>query len=219
MTENAHPDLAAMRRAYGQAPFDRADLAPSWHEQLERWIADAERAGVPEPNALVLATVDRAGRPSTRTVLLKGLSAEGLVFFTNYDSDKGRQLADSDHCAATLPWISLGRQVNVIGRARRVDPAVSDAYFATRPYESRLGAIASPQSQRVASRSELDDRYAELAERYPEGSEIARPDHWGGYVIAPASVEFWQGRVGRLHDRLRYTRDADEGWIIDRLAP
>jgi pyridoxamine 5'-phosphate oxidase len=212
-------DLAAMRRNYDRAPLRRGDLAATWDEQLRAWLADAGSAGVPEPNAMVLATSTAEGRPSTRTVLLKDLGPDRLTFFTNYHSQKGRELARNGWCAVTFPWIAMGRQVTIAGVAARGSDEDADAYFASRPYGSQIGAIASDQSQRIEDRATLETRFREAAERYPEGSSVPRPVHWGGYELSPRTVEFWQGRPDRLHDRLRYARAADGSWLIERLAP
>ena len=180
---------------------------------------DALRARLHEPNAVVLSTVGVDG-PAARIVLLKGLDERGFVFFTNYASRKGRELAADTRCALLFPWHPLERQVRVEGSATRLSGAENDAYFATRPRTSQLGAWASQQSTVVPSREALDERYAEAAARFGE-QEVPRPEHWGGYCVEPETVEFWQGRLGRMHDRLRYRRDpgSPSGWLTDRLAP
>jgi pyridoxamine 5'-phosphate oxidase len=211
------PDLSAMRQEYSDHGLSEADLAPTWLEQLERWLADARAAGLPEPNAMVLATADPRGRPSARTVLLKLLDERGLVFFTNLGSRKAGELAANAYASVVFPWHPMGRQVLVGGGVREVDRAETEAYFATRPRDSQLGAWASPQSQVVPDRAALDQRLAEVTERF-RGSEIPAPPHWGGLRIAPETVEFWQGGVGRLHDRLRYRRE-DDRWRVERLGP
>lgn len=217
--EQRSPELAGMRRNYGQQPLRKADLAPTWHGQLRAWLDDAESAGLREPNAMVLATADREGRPHTRTVLLKDLSPDGLTFYTNYNSSKGKDLAANKFCSVTFPWIDMTRQVTVVGHAKRGTDEAADSYFSSRPYGSQIGALASEQSSRIESREALDRRASELREQYPEGSVIPRPWNWGGFELTPTSVEFWQGRADRLHDRLRYTRTADGAWIIERLSP
>jgi pyridoxamine 5'-phosphate oxidase len=207
-----------MRAVYARAGLDEQDLAPTWLAQLERWLADAVEAGLPEANAMIVATASADGRPSARTVLLKGLDERGLVFYTHYTSRKGRELAENPQISAVFPWHAIERQVRVEGRAERIAAEESDAYFAGRPYGSRLGALASPQSEVLASRADLERAAAEVAARYPEGQPVPRPENWGGIRIVPDAVEFWQGRPDRLHDRLRYRLDAGR-WITERLAP
>ena len=198
-------------------PLRRENLLDDPMEQFRRWLGDAEAAGIPLPNAMAVATADAEGRPSVRHVLLRGIDERGFTFFTNYDSRKGRQLAENPHAGLVFLWKLLDRQVNATGRAERVDPAESDAYFATRPREARLGAWASAQSSVLESREELERRVAEADERFA-GAEVPRPPNWGGFVVRPNTVEFWQGRRSRLHDRFRYSRE-DGGWRVDRLSP
>lgn len=209
------PDVSQMRRDYHAAPLYESSLAPDWPSQFGAWFADALAAGLPEPNAMVLATADPGGRPSARTVLLKGYDAEGFVFFTNYRSRKATELAANPYASLVFPWFAMHRQVAVCGRVGRVGRAETEQYFATRSRDSQLGAWASPQSQVVADRATLDDALAAAAARFPD--VVPPPPHWGGFRVAPDTVEFWQGRTGRLHDRLRYRREA--GWIVERLAP
>ena len=211
--------LAAMRREYALVGLAETDLAPDWLEQLRAWLRDAVSAGLPEPNAMVVATADAQGRPSARTVLLKGLDERGLVFFTNYHSRKAAEAAANPYASVVLPWHEMGRQVVVCGGVERVDRAESEAYFATRPRASQLGAWASPQSQVLGGRAVLDDAYETVDRTF--GERVPMPEHWGGLRVVPATVEFWQGRERRLHDRLRYRR-VDEpagGWVVERLAP
>lgn len=210
------PDLAAMRRAYQSAGLRESDLAPDWTTQFARWLADAVAAELPEPNAMVLATADAAGRPSARTVLLKGYDDEGLVFYTNHDSRKGRELTVNPRAGVVFPWIALSRQVVVTGDVTRVSREQSAAYFHSRPRGSQLGATASPQSQLIAGRDSLDTAWQRAEAAYPD--VVPLPEGWGGFRIAPQTVEFWQGQTDRLHDRLRYRR-TDGGWLIERLAP
>ena len=206
-----------MRVEYRNLPLDRDQLDPDPFQQFSRWMAEAERAGIEEPNAFVLSTADAAGRPSARTVLLKGLGAGGFEFFTNYRSRKAADMDANPEVAAVFLWVPIRRQVRIEGRVSKVEQHISDAYFASRPPESRLASVASPQSQVVASRDELEARLEELRRRYPDG-HVPRPPHWGGYRIDPLSFEFWQGREARFHDRFRYRRDG-RLWRIERLAP
>ena len=198
-------------------PLRREDLLDDPLAQFRRWLADAEGAGIPLPNAMAVATADAEGHPSVRHVLLRGIDERGFTFFTNYESRKGRQLAENPHAGLVFLWKLLDRQVNVTGSAERIGPAESDAYFATRPREARLGAWASAQSSVLESRGELERRVAEVADRFP-GDEVPRPPNWGGFLVRPDTVEFWQGRRSRLHDRFRYAL-ADGRWRIDRLSP
>ncbi|MEP6853743.1 MAG: pyridoxamine 5'-phosphate oxidase [bacterium] len=207
-----------MRRSYESAGLDVADLAADWVSQLDSWVGDAVTADLVEPNWMVLATADAEGRPSARCVLLKGYDERGLVLFTNYSSRKGREAAANPHASLVIPWVPLQRQVVVVGSVERTSAAESDAYFAVRPHGSQLGAVASPQSAVVASRAELDAAAAWVAEQYPQSSPVPRPAHWGGLRVVPETVEFWQGRRDRMHDRLRFRR-AQQGWIVERLAP
>jgi pyridoxamine 5'-phosphate oxidase len=209
--------LAMMRRAYTLRGLSEGDLAPTWSAMFARWLDDAETGGILEPNAMVVATADADGRPNVRSVLLKGLDETSLTFFTNYTSAKGRELEANPVAAVLFPWVDLQRQVKLVGRVARLDPAASDAYFASRPHGSRLGALASPQSQVIADRAQLEAARDTLAARYPD--QVPRPEHWGGYVVTPDTVEFWQGRPDRLHDRLVYRRQPDGTWITQRLAP
>jgi pyridoxamine 5'-phosphate oxidase len=218
---NVAPDdvqLAAMRVDYAGAGFDLDSLAPTWHEQLLHWLADAEAAGLPEPNAMVLATVDVAGRPSSRTVLCKGIEPHGVVFFTNYTSAKSHELGFGHFASVTFPWYGLRRQVHLRGPAEQVSPQETAAYWATRPRGSQLGAWASAQSTVVPDRRTLDDALAATARRFAD-QDVPVPPHWGGWRISPERVEFWQGRADRMHDRLRFERTADLAWIVQRLAP
>ncbi|GAA1807171.1 pyridoxamine 5'-phosphate oxidase [Planosporangium flavigriseum] len=212
-------DLARMRREYlASGGLDEADLAPDWLTQFGRWLADAVTAGLPEPNAMVLATADEKGRPSARTVLLKAYDARGFTLYTNYDSRKGREALSNPYASLVFPWFAIHRQVVVCGSVERVDRADTEAYFALRPRGARLGAWASPQSQVIESRQVLDDAWAEMDQRWPDDADIPPPDRWGGLRVVPETVEFWQGRQGRLHDRLRY-RCTDGTWVVERLAP
>jgi pyridoxamine 5'-phosphate oxidase len=213
------PDrLAALREEYTLGGLTESDLEPDPLAMLRRWLDEASEAGVREPTAMVLATVSAQGRPSSRTVLCKGIDT-GLVFFTNYSSRKGEELAGQSWCAALFPWYSLQRQVRVEGRAERLSEDASAAYFASRPRPSQLGAWASPQSRVVEDRAALDRRYAEVEQRFGDGP-VPLPPFWGGYRVVPESVELWQGRSHRMHDRLRYTAaPMRDGWHVERLAP
>lgn len=211
-----------LRTEYMRATLDESSVAADPLRQFERWFADAVNAQVPEPNAMTLATVGAEGDPSARIVLLKGADERGFTFFTNYASRKGRELAARPRAALLFFWPELERQIRIEGGVGAVDAAESAAYFAGRPRMSQLGAWASPQSEPIAGRSVLEARFAEFADRYREASRpVPRPPHWGGYRLAPESIEFWQGRVSRLHDRIRYRRTEGEppAWVVDRLAP
>ena len=210
-------DLAALRREYADVGLREADLAADPFTMFDRWFAEAQRAGLYEPNAMVVATVSADGRPSTRMVLLKGVSERGFVFFTNTGSRKGTELAGNDRCALLLPWHPLERQVRVDGIASELPREEVATYFASRPRGSQLGAHASHQSRPVADRDELQAAYDEVSARF-DGRDVPVPDEWGGYLVAPETVEFWQGRPGRMHDRLVYRREL-EGWRVERLAP
>jgi len=211
-------DPAGMRRDYRRSQLDESAVPATWLPLLQQWFGEAvTELSALEVNAMQVATVDAAGQPSVRTVLLKAFDERGVVFFTNYESAKARDLDERPYAAAVLAWVALQRQVRVSGPVARVDRAETQAYFATRPRGSQIGAWASPQSRVVASRAELDEAERAMAERF-EGTEIPAPPHWGGYRIAPDAVEFWQGRPDRMHDRLRYRRDGD-AWLLERLAP
>jgi pyridoxamine 5'-phosphate oxidase len=212
-------DPASMRARYREAGLEEKDLAADPFAQFDEWFTQAAESGLHEPNAMVLATADPQGRPSSRTVLLKQYDERGFVFFTNYGSRKGREIEANPHVSLLFPWHGVARQVIVSGTAARTGRDETVAYFRTRPHGSQLGAWASVQSAVIASRDDLDASYAELAARYPEGEQVPVPPHWGGFRVAPESVEFWQGRENRLHDRLRYVAEADDGWRVERLSP
>jgi pyridoxamine 5'-phosphate oxidase len=208
-----------MRVAYPAAALEEADLAGSWHEQLTGWFGDAAAAGLPEPNAMVLATADADGLPSSRTVLAKGIDSRGIVFFTNFTSAKMRDLEVTAFAAATFPWIRLHRQVHLRGPVAVITAEESATYWQTRPRGAQLGAWASAQSTVVSDRRALDIALEQAAARFADVEQVPLPPHWGGVRINPVSVEFWQGRPDRMHDRLRYQVAEDGAWIVQRLAP
>ncbi|MER7777848.1 pyridoxamine 5'-phosphate oxidase [Streptomyces sp. NPDC096191] len=213
-------DLASMRKQYRAEGLAESELAAGPVEQFARWFKQAAmEGGLFEPNAMVVSTADAEGRPSSRTVLLKHFDEQGFVFYTNYDSRKGRDLGSNPYVSLLFPWHPTARQVIVTGVARRTGRDETAAYFRSRPHGSQLGAWASAQSSVVAGREGLDAAYAELAGRYPAGEQVPVPPHWGGFRVAPREVEFWQGRENRLHDRLRYVAEADGSWRVERLAP
>jgi pyridoxamine 5'-phosphate oxidase len=231
------PDLRDLRHEYAARGLDESELSPDPLEMFRRWMDEATAAGIGEPNAMVVSTVSSTGQPSSRMVLLKGLD-EGFVFYTNFSSRKGQELAANPRCALLFPWHDLERQVRVEGTATRMTPEESQAYFSSRPRGSQVGAWASPQSAVVDSRAALDQSYAETSERFGDLEELPVPPHWGGFRVTPEVVEFWQGRRSRMHDRLRYRRTASPAgspagspadspagsaaggsWAVDRLAP
>jgi pyridoxamine 5'-phosphate oxidase len=209
--------IANLRREYLGKPLleDEAGLDPL--ALFDRWFTDA-REKEPDPVAMTLATATRDGRPNARVVLLKGFDVRGFVFYTNYDSRKARELADTGRATLLFFWPSHERQVRIEGTVEKVSAAESDEYFAQRPLDSRISVYASRQSAPVENRKVLDDLFAQAAKRFPDG-QVPRPDWWGGYRVIPDLVEFWQGRIGRLHDRLSYARQTDGGWLRQRLAP
>jgi pyridoxamine 5'-phosphate oxidase len=207
-----------MRRDYTErGALLETDLAADWVTQFAIWFAEAAAYGLPEPNAMIVATADRDGRPSARTVLLKGYDARGFVFYTNYASRKGTEAAANPYASLVFPWFPMQRQVLVAGPVEKVSRSETEAYFATRPRGSQLGAWASPQSQVLADRAAVEAGLAEAVARFGDGP-VPAPPHWGGLRVVPDTVEFWQGRSSRLHDRLRYRREAG-GFVVERLAP
>ena len=210
--------LADMRKDYGLAGLLEKDLAKNPFSQFEKWFQEAEAAKLTEPNAMTLATTGRDGRPSARTILLKGCDGRGFVFYTNYESRKGRELDGNARATLVFPWVTMERQVIVEGPVVRVTREESGAYFHSRPRASQLTAWASPQSTVVAGRAVLEESYRVIEKKY-EGREVPLPPNWGGFRLAPETVEFWQGRRSRLHDRLRYRRENGGDWVVERLAP
>ncbi|WP_193786366.1 pyridoxamine 5'-phosphate oxidase [Actinoplanes friuliensis] len=208
-----------MRRDYTEhGALLETGLAADWTGQFGRWFAEASAAGLPEPNAMIVATADTEGRPSARTVLLKGYDERGFVFFTNYASRKGTEVLANPAASLVFPWFPMQRQVLVAGAVEQVDRAETEAYFATRPRGSQLGAWASPQSQVVPDRAAVEAGLQAALERFGNDGDVPAPPHWGGLRVVPETVEFWQGRSNRLHDRLRFRR-TEEGFVVERLAP
>jgi pyridoxamine 5'-phosphate oxidase len=209
--------LADLRKNYSLGSLDIADVDPNPFRQFDTWFKQAVDAQLPEPNTMTLATVDERGRPSARIVLIKGVDERGFVFFTNYESRKGRELAQNPYASLLFYWIELERQVRIEGSVAKTSAEESDLYFASRPLGSRIGAWASEQSKVIESRAFLEAREREFSAQY--GDSPPRPPHWGGYRLIPDAIEFWQGRPSRLHDRMRYTRTGSDDWTIDRLSP
>jgi pyridoxamine 5'-phosphate oxidase len=221
MSEINRDTIRAMRLSYGQAGLSESDVAGDPIAQFKKWLGEAsENIMVVEANAMVLSTITD-GAPIGRSVLLKDVSEAGFTFFTNYLSRKANAIAENPNVSLLFPWYPMERQVIVIGSCEKVSAQESDEYFATRPWGSQIGAIASAQSSELASREILEARYAEIAAKYPEGSKVPRPDYWGGYLVRPISIEFWQGRYSRLHDRLQYVRSDSQkmDWRVKRLNP
>jgi len=211
-------DIAAIRKSYSQKSLSEADAAANPVLQFSAWWKEAVSAAIDEVNAMTLATASADGVPSARIVLLKGFDETGFSFFTNYNSFKGQQLAENPKACLVFFWKELERQVRITGLIEKLDASVNDAYFNSRPVESRIGAIVSPQSQVIESREWLDQAY-EKAVAKADKDDLMRPGHWGGYIVKPVMIEFWQGRPGRLHDRLQYTLLENGTWKIERLAP
>jgi pyridoxamine 5'-phosphate oxidase len=210
--------ISEIRRQHAERGFTESRANADPFRQFDAWFDDVFKANVPDANAMTLATVGPDGRPAARVVLLKGFNSDGFVFYTNYESRKGRELAENPHAAACFWWSQLDRQVRIEGTVEKLSADESDAYFAIRPRESQLASWASQQSQTLQNRAELIRRYRELTAQY-KSRPVPRPPHWGGFRLRPRTIEFWQGRRQRLHDRLRYRRDADGTWLLERLAP
>ena len=211
-------DIAALREDYVAFGLHRADLDPDPFKQFARWFGDAAAADIRDVNAMSLATVTNDGMPSVRIVLLKGISDRGFVFFTNYESDKGRQIEANSRVGLNLFWVQLARQIRITGQAEKTTAQESEEYFQSRPLGSQLGAWASAQSEVIENREILEMKLAEVTKRF-EGKAIPLPPHWGGYRVVPETIEFWQGRTNRLHDRFRYSRRDGGVWMIERLSP
>jgi pyridoxamine 5'-phosphate oxidase len=209
-------DLSNYRKDYNSSELDISSVDPDPIGQFGLWMDDVIAAGIEEPTAMTLATSDADGKPSARMVLLKGYGEEGFVFFTNYNSSKGKQLSANPHAALVFYWKEMERQVRIEGKVVKVGPGESDEYFASRPVESRAGAIVSPQSAVISDRQGLEDKMMHLLSL--DEKDLVRPENWGGYRLVPEMIEFWQGRPGRLHDRIRYTKSGND-WKIERLAP
>lgn len=214
MTSN----IADLRQNYTRAGLNETEADANPFKQFQTWFDQALSSELPEPNAMTLATATPWGKPSARIVLLKGLDQEGFVFYTNYNSAKGQQLAENPWASLVFWWAELERQVRIEGSVEKVSTAESEAYFASRPFGSQLGAWASPQSQVISSRSELEEKVALLEKQY-DNQTVPKPPQWGGYRLVPTELEFWQGRPNRLHDRLRYRKQDDGSWLRERLAP
>ena len=211
-------EISKMRRSYGEIGLRESDLDSNPIAQFQLWLKEAAaNPVVVEANAMVLSTV-LGDQPTTRTVLLKDVTDAGFTFFTNYNSSKSKTISENSNVSLLFPWYPMERQVKVLGSASRISEADSDSYFATRPWSSQIGAWASDQSAPLSSREELENRWAEFAEKFPEGSKVPRPSHWGGFIVMPTMIEFWQGRYSRLHDRIRYNRSAS-GWSMERYYP
>ena len=213
-----HTNISGLRVNYALKTFHENDLINDPYQQFAVWLNEAIETKANEPNAMTLATVKTDGKPSARVVLLKGFSETGFVFFTNYQSHKGHELEHNPHVALVFCWLELQRQVRIEGIAKKISAEESDTYFHSRPHGSKIGAHASPQSRVIENRETLEKRFEDIEKLFSE-KNIMRPEHWGGYIVEPTSIEFWQGRQSRLHDRFLYTRQKENNWKIERLAP
>lgn len=210
--------IADIRSDYSKKKLEIGSMEKDPIIQLDHWLEEAIEADLPEPTAMCLSTVDAEGQPSSRMVLLKGINEGKLFFYTNYHSQKSRELEANPKCAASIYWPQLERQINIVGKVTKADSKTSDAYFQSRPWKSQVGAWASPQSEPIASRNVIMLNFAKYSARYL-GKKVPRPPHWGGFIIIPDVFNFWQGRPNRLHDRIKYTRQSDGNWKLERIAP
>jgi pyridoxamine 5'-phosphate oxidase len=211
-------EISKMRRSYGEIGLRESDLDANPISQLQIWLKEAaENPMIVEANAMVLSTVSGA-QPTSRTVLLKDVTEAGFTFFTNYNSTKSKTISENSHVSLLFPWYPMERQVKILGSAERISAADSDSYFASRPWSSQIGAWASDQSAPLSSREELEQSWADFAAKFPEGSQVPRPPHWGGFLVIPTMIEFWQGRYSRLHDRIRYSKSGTN-WKMQRYFP
>jgi len=212
-------DIEHLREDYRLASLDVNDVDEDPIAQFGKWLKEALDAQMPEPNAMTLATCTPEGKPAARIVLLKGYDEAGFVFFTNYESRKGKELLHNPNAALVFSWLDLQRQVRIEGKVQKLAPEKSTEYFQSRPKGSQIGAWASPQSRVIERREMLEEKVQELEAKYENEDELPRPEHWGGYIVQPKLIEFWQGRPSRLHDRIQYTRQSGGNWLIERLAP
>ena len=219
-------NIADLRQDYQLKALDTSDVDENPFVQFSKWFDEALKSEILEPNAMTLATVSAKGKPSARIVLLKGIHTPermpeeyGFVFYTNYDSHKGKDMAANPYVALCFNWLDLQRQIRIEGTVEKIDPSISDDYFNTRPKLSRIGALASPQSQIVPNRAFLEENFNNLIEKYADTEGVPRPENWGGYIVKPTMIEFWQGRRSRLHDRICYIKQESGDWKIERLAP
>ena len=211
--------IADIRRDYKMKSLDETDMAADPFSQFTHWWEEAIKSDIDEVNAMTLATATPAGIPSARIVLLKGYSENGFIFFTNYLSHKGKELQDNPHAALVFFWKELERQIRIEGMVEKISGEESDSYFQTRPLKSRIGAWASPQSENIKDRNVIENKFADMEKQFGTVADIPRPPHWGGYIVKPKLLEFWQGRRSRLHDRIQYTIDSAGKWQMERLAP